>query len=202
MIRLANFKYTILSYSVFFFIKLFVKFKPLILLGLLWKSSGGPSGIRTVRATATSSQPHRVYTEHFQRGLAGNPPHLSSSHLRNIRNSCTHSLIKYLHSKTMWAQTDTFSPPQEQTLTWTWRDSGAEWLSRLLTSHFTAALHNLFVFEKDTPPSRQKAPLIKFLKPLLLHSLSFEWEADCCLNIRHRHKHGYRPKDRRNGMQW
>lgn len=51
---------------------------------------------------------------------------------------------------------------QEQTVLWRLRDPGVKCLFyHLQASHFTAALPTLFVFERDTPPTRQQASLIK-----------------------------------------
>lgn len=92
-------------------------------------------------------------------------PHLTShthkhTWLRRNTSRGTHSLMRNLHSKNTWAQTDTFWPPRGQTVTW--RGLGRWSVCSPPTSlqRFTACLF----FERDTPPSCQQAPLIKFLK--------------------------------------
>lgn len=92
-------------------------------------------------------------------------PHLTShthihTWLRRNTSRGTHSLMRNLHSKNTWAQTDTFWRPRGQTVTW--RGLGRWSVCSPPTSlqRFTACLF----FERDTPPSCQQAPLIKFLK--------------------------------------
>lgn len=121
----------------------------------LWKSNW--KGLLPVRTLAAKTLSHRssATASVTERGLRwwGNPPDLTSSH-PSPHVTHTHTLdyagtqvgahMKNLHSKNTWAQTDTFCRPRGQTVTW--RGLGA--VECLLTSHFTAALHSLFVFRE------------------------------------------------------
>lgn len=101
----------------------------------------------TYRTFFCPFQPHCIYIE-----TKRNPPFLMSGqctypqqHMWVLTHTHTHSLMEHLHSETMLTFLSSTGTNSDVDVGW-WGAVRVELFSHLLTSHFTAVLHNLFVF--------------------------------------------------------
>lgn len=101
----------------------------------------------------TSNKPHCIYREQgnhrfsVKEGhcLEGNPPHLipHNVYMALQKHTWVRTLTPEVPALENHVGTEAILPPIHRKKLM-WRDSGMEWLSCPLTSHFKADLHNLF----------------------------------------------------------